>query len=180
LNAACSSLPPKGGDEHHPHDEEELLVLDPPADYLRHLPDLGLEVIDVTHVPGIGGQFYHLRIKDGAHPFHAGDTHEKKFGDVVVDGHHHFEHHAAKADKRYTPRAAAKWQKAGKACGAGLRIGVVDNLIDSKHPAFKGIKITHRSFHLKGQNWHAPVTVPPSPPSSRANRAGTGYCRAQK
>ena len=83
MNAACSSLPPKGGDEHNPHDEEELLVLDPPADYLRHLPDLGLEVIDVTHVPGIGGQFYHLRIKDGAHPFHAGDKHEKKFGDVA-------------------------------------------------------------------------------------------------
>ncbi|MGB0552593.1 MAG: S8 family serine peptidase [Alphaproteobacteria bacterium] len=118
---------------------------------MRHLPNLGLEVIDVTHLPGIGGQLYHLRIKDGAHPFHARDKHEKKFGDVVVDAHHHFEHHAAKADKSYTPRAAAKWQKAGKACGAGLRIGVVDNLIDSKHPAFKGMKITHRSFHLKGQ-----------------------------
>ena len=86
LNASCSSLPNKGGDETHPHDEDELLVLDPPADYLRHLPDLGLEVIDVTHLPGIGGNLYHLRIKDGAH--------------------HHFEHHAVKADKNYTPRAA--------------------------------------------------------------------------
>ena len=59
----------------------------------------------------------------------------------IVDAHHHFEHHTVKADKNYTPRAAAKWQKAGKTCGAGLRIGVVDNLIDSKHPAFKGMKI---------------------------------------
>ncbi len=33
-----------------------------------------------------------------------------------------------------------------------MRIGIADNLLDPKHPASKGVKITHRSFHLKGQN----------------------------
>lgn len=151
LISGCGSTSHEDAEAHHPHDEDELLVLDPPEDYLRHLPDLGLEVIDVTHLPGIGGKLYHLRIHDGAHPFDARDKHEAKFADVIVDAHHHFEHHAAKVDKNYTPRAAAKWHDAAKTCGAGIRIGVVDNLIDTKHPAFKGMKITHRSFHLKGQ-----------------------------
>lgn len=141
----------QNAEEHHPHDEDELLVLDPPEDYLRHLPDLGLEVIDVTHLPGIGGKLYHLRIKDGAHPFHARGKHEEKFADVLVDAHHHFEHHAAKIDKNYTPRTATKWATAKSTCGVGLKIGVVDNIIIRKHRAFKGTKITHKSFHLRGQ-----------------------------
>ena len=49
------------------------------------------------------------------------------------------------------PRAATNWQKAPSSCGKGLRIGIVDNMLDQKHPAFKGVKIKHRSFHLKGQ-----------------------------
>lgn len=135
----------------HAMDEDEILVLDPPADYLRHLPDLGLEIVDVTHLPGIESKLYHLRIKDGAHPHHARDKHQRRFPDVVVDAHHHYEHHAARVDKSYTARNAAHWKAATAACGKGLRIGVIDSALDVKHPAFKGTKITYRSFHLKGQ-----------------------------
>ena len=142
---------PADENDPHPHHGEELLVLDPPADYLQHLPDLGLEILDVTDLPGIGSKLYHLRILDGAHPFEARDKHETKFANVLVDAHHHFEHRKAKIDKGYTPRAATNWQKAPSSCGKGLRIGIVDNMLDQKHPAFKGVKIKHRSFHLKGQ-----------------------------
>ena len=62
---------PADENDPHPHHGEELLVLDPPADYLQHLPDLGLEILDVTDLPGIGSKLYHLRILDGAHPFEA-------------------------------------------------------------------------------------------------------------
>ena len=154
---------PADENDPHPHHGEELLVLDPPADYLQHLPDLGLEILDVTDLPGIGSKLYHLRILDGAHPFEARDKHETKFANVLVDAHHHFEHHKAKIDKGYTPRAATNWQKAPSSCGKGLRIGIVDNMLDQKHPAFKGVKIKHRSFHLKARNWRGPVTEPPSP-----------------
>jgi subtilisin family serine protease len=149
--APTDTAPTDTADAPHPHDDDELLVLDPPADYVRHLPDLGLEVIDVTDLPGIGSKLYHLRILDGAHPHHARGKHDERFADVLVDVHHHFQHHAAKADKSYTPRAAAQWTAASAACGNGLRIGIVDNLVDTTHPAFAGAKIVHRSFHLKGE-----------------------------
>ncbi len=135
----------------HPHHESELLVLDPPLDYLRHLPDLGLEIIDVNELAGMGSKIYHLRIIDGAHPFNARGRHQERFPDVVVDAHHHFEHHANAVDKSYTARRAANWDAESKACGKGLRIGVVDGVVDIKHAAFKGLKLSYRSFHLKGQ-----------------------------
>ncbi len=136
----------------HPHDEDELLVLDPPADYLRHLPDMGMEILDVTDLSSIGGKLYHLRIVDGAHPFHARGKHQERFPGVIVDAHHHYEHHAAKKiDKSYTARTAAKWGNVSPSCGKGMRVGVIDGPVDTKHHAFKGVKITYRSFHLKGE-----------------------------
>ncbi len=70
---------PADENDPHPHHSEELLVLDPPANYLQHLPDLGLEILDVTDLPGIGSKLHHLRILDGAHPFEARDKHETGF-----------------------------------------------------------------------------------------------------
>jgi len=154
----CGMMPAEGpatdeaaAEAPHPHDDDEILVLDPPADYLRHLSDLGLEIIDINDLPGMGKNLYHLRIKDGAHPFDARDRHRGRFPDVVVDAHHHYEHHAAKVDKTYTARKASNWQDEKKACGKGLKVGVVDGVVDVKHKAFKGTMITYRSFHLKGQ-----------------------------
>lgn len=135
----------------HPIDDNELLVLDPPADYLRHLPDLGIEVIDVTDLPGVGSKLYHMRVTDDAHPFDARDRHLGKFPDVIVDAHHHYEHHAAKIDKSYTARKAANWASLKSSCSNGLRIGVIDGVVQVNHPAFRNTKITYRSFHLKGQ-----------------------------
>ena len=156
LAVGCSAvdhdrIPAEAGG--HPHDEDELLVLDPPEDYLRHLPEMGLEVLDVTELSSIGGKLYHLRIHDGAHPFHARDKHEDKFPEVIVDAHHHYEHHVRKKkiDRSYTGRKAANWMSAGARCAKGIRVGVIDGVVDVKHRAFKGTKVTYRSFHLKGE-----------------------------
>jgi hypothetical protein len=154
MTSGCGLLPDKLAvlfEEAHPMDEDELLVLDPPADYLRHLPDMGLEVVDVTNLDGIGSKLYHLRIIDGKHPHHARDGHERRFPDVIVDAHHHYGRHAVKIDKSYNARNAAKWKAKKASCGAGIRIGVIDGVVDVKHDAFKGSKISYRSFHLKGE-----------------------------
>ncbi len=57
LIAGCSLEAPEPAakaEAPHPLDEDELLVFDPPEDYLRHLPDLGLEILDVTDLRGMG------------------------------------------------------------------------------------------------------------------------------
>jgi len=110
-----------------------------------------LEIVDVTDLPGVGSKLYHLRITDGAHPFDARERHKNKFPDVIVDAHHHYEQHAVKVDKNYNARNAANWTFLKTNCKQGLRIGVIDGVVQVKHPAFSKTKITYRSFHLKDE-----------------------------
>jgi subtilisin family serine protease len=155
LLASCSTTPEHEAyrqheDDHH-HAAGELLVLDPPGDYVAALPDMEFRVIEVTDLGSLGGKLYHIEIADDRHPFVARDHHRQRFPGVKADVHHHHFLHATKktADKTYTARGATKWQSAGTACGAGLRIGVIDGGVDVRHEAFKGTGIEHRSFIAK-------------------------------
>ncbi len=162
--AACAQtaqdpLPPvheltKHEDDHQ-HHEDELLVLDPPADHLRDLPSLGLSVIDVTHLDGFGSHLYHLKIDNGAHPFHARHLHSQKHPNVLVDVHHRFEQHQQQRRRRvdisYTSPRSANWGKPAATCSKGIKIGVVDGGVDMRHAAFKGPKLSFKSFHRKGE-----------------------------
>lgn len=140
-------------DDDHQHHDDELLVLDPPADYESRLPALGLSIIEIVDLPGIGSKLYRLRIEDGAHPFHARDAHLDEHPEVVADVHHHFEQHQQGKNSRplYTGRVAIQWGMPAASCGDGIRLGQVDGGVDLRHPAFKNRDVTFRSFHLKGQ-----------------------------
>ena len=81
-------------EDDHQHHEDELLVLNPPANYESSLPAMGMSLIDITHMDGLGIQLYHLRIENGSHPFEARLAHRKRHPGVTVDVHHHFEGHA--------------------------------------------------------------------------------------
>ncbi|MBT3905644.1 MAG: S8 family serine peptidase [Rhodospirillaceae bacterium] len=134
------------------HHEGEFLVLDPPPDYESSLSELGLSIIDITHLDGMGSKLYHMKIDSGAHPFHARHLHEQRHPEVISDVHHHFEQHAAAKNRsHYVSRRAAKWGKAKSSCGRGIRMGMVDGGVDTKHSAFKASKLAFRSFHRKGQ-----------------------------
>lgn len=133
------------------HHDGEFLVLDPPPGYEEELEEMGMSVIEVSHLAGLGSTLYHLKIEDGTHPVHVRHLHEKKYPNVIADVHHHFEQHAsAKGNPGYTGRRATKWGRPGPGCGAGIRIGIVDGSVDTKHPAFKGRRVTFRTFHREG------------------------------
>lgn len=133
------------------HHEGEILVLDPPPSYVEKAKTLGLNLIEVTEMPGLGLRLYHMRIDTEHHPLHVREMHEAMFPDVVVDVHHHFGVHATKPDKGYTGRAAIKWGRGTKSCGKGIKIGMIDSAITVNHPAFTSKNIIVRSFLLKGQ-----------------------------
>jgi hypothetical protein len=137
----------------HLHHEGEMLVLNPSAEYLAALPELGLEVREIIDLESMQSKLYHLDITDDRHPFHTREHHEQRFPGIVADPHHHFEHHAVrrKTDKGYTARTATRWHKAGATCGKGIRIGIVDSGVDVDHQAFKGANVSHRSFKLINQ-----------------------------
>ena len=114
---------------------------------------MGLAIHEVTELPALGSKLYHVRVADDRHAFVAREHHKQRFPDVKVDVHHHFTHHATskkRIDKSYTARGAAQWQKAGRSCGKGIRIGVIDGHVDTRHAAFKGLNIKHKAFNAKG------------------------------
>jgi len=144
----------------HAHHDDELLVLDLPHDYIESLPELGLSIIDVTHLDGMDLMLYHLRIVDDAHPFHARHAHLERHPEVIADVHHHFEQHATrkrkrrakpKANRGYTSRKASQWGVPAQGCGRGIHMGIVDGGVDTGHAAFKGRDVTFRAFHRKGE-----------------------------
>jgi len=103
----------------HEHYDDEILVLDPPKGYLESLPALGLSVAEVTHLDALNLDLYHLKIDNGAHPFHARHLHAKKHPDILVDVHHHFEQHAKRKRKRKSSlvsRQVIQWGKAKPGC----------------------------------------------------------------
>ncbi len=133
------------------HHEGEILVLDPPPNYVEKAKTLGLSVIEVTKMDGLGLHLYHMRIDTDHHPLHVREMHEALFPDVVVDVHHYFGGHAARPDKKYTSRAAIKWGRAAISCGKGIKIGMIDSAVTVNHRAFSSKNIIVRSFLLKGQ-----------------------------
>jgi len=136
------------------HHDGELLVMNPPKDYEKTLPEMGLSLIDITHLDDLELKMYHLKIVNGTHPFEVRLAHKNRYPGVIVDVHHHFEQHKSnivKVDKSYTSRKAMAWGTAGTKCGEGIRMGMIDGGVDTKHPAFRKSKLTYRSFHLKGQ-----------------------------
>ena len=134
--------------EHH---DDDILVLNPPANYVENAKSLGLKLVEVTELSELGMKLYHMRIDTDHHPLHFREIHEARFPGVIVDVHHHFGMHAAKVDKKYTGRGAAKWGQAAPGCGKGLKIGMLDSAVAKNHAAFTGKKIISKSFILKGQ-----------------------------
>lgn len=144
-------------EDDHAHHDGEFLVLDPPPGYEASLPELGLSIIEIIHLDGMGVNLYHLKIDNGAHPFHTRLLHSKRHPEVISNVHHHFEQHATqisrtkRSKKSYVSRKAARWGKAKSSCGKGIRIGMIEAGVDAKHSAFKGSKLKFRSFHRRGQ-----------------------------
>ena len=47
-------------------------------------------------------------------------------------------------------RRVMGWGEVPPSCGSGIRIGMIDTLVDVNHPALKGQRVTRRSFPPKG------------------------------
>jgi len=66
---------------------------------------------------------------------------------VWSDANHRYTLEAGPA--RYGERLVG-WPARSRACGAGLRVGMIDTAIDLSHPAFRGGRVTLRSFLAAG------------------------------
>ena len=66
---------------------------------------------------------------------------------VLIDANHLFRLQAG-ADGDSQARAAIGWTDLDPACGAGLKIGMIDTPVDVTHAALAGQKITYKSFIL--------------------------------
>jgi len=74
-----------------------------------------------------------------------------KFPQLWTDANHRYQLQSGKKDgvKRYGHKLIG-WEPTSNRCGAGLRIGLVDTMMDTNHPALKGQRLATRSFLSHG------------------------------
>ena len=65
---------------------------------------------------------------------------------LLVDANHRFRLQQGTGESQ--ARAAIGWNGIDAACGAGLKIGMIDTPVDVTHPALAGQKVVYRSFIL--------------------------------
>jgi len=70
-----------------------------------------------------------------------------RYPGVLIDANHQFRLQRGDAGESEA-RAAIGWTDIDPACGAGLRIGMIDTPVDVTHAALAGQKVTYKSFIL--------------------------------
>lgn len=125
----------------------ELLVANPPAGFVRRLPDFATRVIERISLAEFDVQLYRLALRSNVAPPAAKRRLAARFPGLLVDVNPTYEPAAAPEETESHARALIGWRRAGAGCGAGIRLGMIDTPVDTAHPAFTGQQLEYRSFH---------------------------------
>ena len=132
-------------------EQGEVLVVDPPKDFINGAKRLGFKVIETARLSGLDIDVYRMKVPGGTSVVEARRMLAAEFPGLTVDANHHFETQALKDYVKQLARAQIGWRKAGATCGAGVRIGMIDAPVDVTHPALKGQDVEFKSFHRKNR-----------------------------
>lgn len=139
-----------GGDriEEPPAEPGEIIVLDPPAGFVRAMRADGYAVIERISLQTLGLTVVRLRTPATVSAADAVRAVGARFPAVAVAVNQRFTLNGGRPGDY--GRAVIGWGEVPAACGAGIRIGIIDTLVDPDHPAIKGQRIARRSFLPKG------------------------------
>lgn len=134
----------------------EILVSNPPENFENAVKGMNFSIIERMTLDTLDMKVFRLRTPEG-HTVRTGvKLLREKFPGVAIDANHQFDPSAdpkeltvpkAAAPMLSYVRAAAGWGNAAMDCGRNLRIGVIDGVVRTKHPALRGQKIEFRSYH---------------------------------
>jgi len=127
---------------------QEVMVADPPAGFLRALRGEGYALLERISLDTIGLTILRLRTPPGVDVEQALQAIGKRYPGVVIGANQHFVPGAARGGDY--GRRVFGWGEVPPRCGEGIRIGMIDTVVDNTHPALKGQHIARRSFLVKG------------------------------
>jgi hypothetical protein len=140
-----SDQQPKPGDsDDEAFEPGEVIVVDPPADFLRTMGGEGYALIERIRLETLNLTVMRLRIPTGTSVGDALAAIGAKFPSVVSGANHYFRPGAGQQGN-YGHQVFG-WGDVSESCGKGLRIGMVDTIVDLDHPALKGRDIARSSF----------------------------------
>lgn len=163
-----------GYDPRNDRAPNELIVLDPPADFAAAIAALGYTIVETRRLEALSMTFVRLRIPNGLTLDDAQRQIETRFPGISIDANHYFipaqDQSAvprfrrqdaapspgnerglasATADKIIESRARRMigWKDVPPRCGDGVRIGMIDGAVDTTHPALADQSIAVRDFY---------------------------------
>jgi len=142
----------------------ELLVVNPPANFTDTIRRLNFTQIERFTFQGLGFAVARLRIPPGMSLPQARAQLGAELPGVIIDYNHRYD---ASQDPRRPgqsagsaadqlkrggkimslAQAAIGWRDMPPTCGKGIKIGMIDSGVDTSHPVLKGQDIEFRSFH---------------------------------
>ena len=136
-----------------PHEPGEILVLDANARQIEALRRLNFAILERTRMGNLGLEMLRLRIPSDLDMEEALLLIEREFPTLAVDTNDLLERSEGLAitvgpgtGGEDFSRVVTGWGEPPDGCGAGMRIGMIDSLVDTRARVFTGRRITYRSF----------------------------------
>lgn len=126
----------------------ELLVLDPPSGFEQAMRADGYTVLERISLQSLGLTVLRLRTPPGIGTDAALQAVQARYPSLVIALNERFEVNS-RHEGDYG-RAVVGWGEVSSSCGTGIRIGMIDTLVDISHPALRGQHVARRSFIPKG------------------------------
>lgn len=129
----------------------EILVANTPRGFENDALGLGFRVIERIRLFGLGIDAVRLKLPGSMTVPEAMEIIQGSFPDVTTEVNAVYDPSAPPpAAPASLARDAVSWTQVGGGCGRGIRIGIIDGVVDTNHPALAGQRLTYRSFHRKG------------------------------
>lgn len=128
--------------------EGELLVVNPSRYFEVNAKPLGFSIVERSDFSQLKLSLIRLRTPSKYTVPQAQAFLKKKFPRINIAANHLYDITGLPEDSAPIELAALATSPAS--CGRGVRIGMIDSAVNTKHPALKGQKIKNRRFAAKG------------------------------
>jgi len=130
------------------YEEGEVVVVNPPKNFLEVAGQLGFSVLERVNLDQVGLMIFRMGTPPGKTVPESRALLARRMPGLNMDANHQFQ---AQQGLKANVRSLIGWTKYPASCGKGIRIGMIDAPVDATHPAFKGQELTYKSFHKESR-----------------------------
>ncbi|NKB54895.1 MAG: S8 family serine peptidase [Alphaproteobacteria bacterium] len=127
----------------------EVVVINPPANFIRTIRGEGYTVIERLNLETLGLAIVRLRTPSDMNAIEGVRAIKARYPAVTVDVNQRF--NPNRGPQGDYGRAVIGWGEVPASCGDGVRLGMIDTMVDIAHPAIQGQRVARRSFIPKGK-----------------------------